>query len=194
MMSKIGRETEITTSNMPEPHNPRIPRRKRGFERTSGLLQSRIRMASETRGFSETRLLTHWAEVVGEETARMCEPVKVSYTKGGFGASLTVLTTGAFAPMLQAQLPKIKDRVNSVYGFNAISRIHITQTAPTGFAEGRASFRAAQKEAAVPVSEETKSEARSLSDDVTDDGLKKALETLATNFLHRQDKDRNNKS
>ena len=122
-----------------------IPRRKRGFERTSGLLQSRIRTASESRGFSETRLLTHWADIVGEDLSKMCEPVKVSYTKGGFGASLTILTTGAFAPMLQAQLPSLKDRVNSVYGFNAISRIHITQTAPVGFAEGRAAFRAAQQ-------------------------------------------------
>lgn len=179
---------------MPETDNYKPPRRKRGFERTSGLLQTRIRTASETRGFTETRLLTHWVEVVGEETAKMCEPVKVSYTKGGFGASLTVLTTGAFAPMLQAQLPKIKDRVNSVYGFNAISRIHITQTAPTGFAEGRAQFRAEQKEKARPISEAAQTEAKAMSDTVGDDGLRQALETLAKNFLHRQEKDRNQKS
>lgn len=53
-----------TTNNRGKP-----PRRKKGFEATSGLLQSRIRDAIEARGFSESRLLTHWSEVVGEQTA-----------------------------------------------------------------------------------------------------------------------------
>ncbi len=48
----------------------KAPRRMRGFERTSGLLQDRIRKAGETRGFAVARLLTHWAEIVGEEIAR----------------------------------------------------------------------------------------------------------------------------
>ena len=72
----------------------------------------------------------------------MSRPVKVSYAKGGFGATLTLLTTGAYAPMLQAELPKIRNRVNAVYGHNAISHIRITQTAPMGFSEGRAVFEA----------------------------------------------------
>ena len=52
--------------------------RKRGFERTAGLLQSQIRKASEKRGFAESRLLTHWAEFVGEDFANVARPVKVS--------------------------------------------------------------------------------------------------------------------
>ena len=161
-------------------------RRKRGFERASGILTSRIREASETRGFSETRLLTHWEEVVGAETAHMAEPIKVSYAKGGFGATLTVLTTGAFAPMLQAQLPKIKERVNAVYGFNAISRIHITQTAPTGLADGRVQFRHAAKQKAPPITEEMKQAARDMSQGTHDDALREALENMATNYMRRQ--------
>lgn len=160
-------------------------RRKRGFERTSGLLQARIRKATEARGFSESRLLTHWEEVVGAQTASMSRPVKVSYAKGGFGATLTLLTTGAMAPMLQAELPKIRDRVNAVYGFNAISRIHITQTAPTGFAEGRVAFEAQKPKKELTIPPETRVEAQTLAQGVQSDELRHALEKFAGTFMAR---------
>ncbi|WP_439104548.1 DUF721 domain-containing protein [Celeribacter marinus] len=161
----------------------KIARRRKGFEITSGLLQARIRSATETRGFSETRLLTHWPEVVGEQTAAMARPIKVSYAKGAFGATLTLLTTGAFAPMLQADLPKIRDRVNSVYGFNAINRIHITQTAPTGFTEGRVQFETAKKETKPALDPALVHEAHEISTGVNDEGLRAALDRLGANVL-----------
>jgi len=114
------------------------PKRKsRGFVRTGGILSKQIRKASEKRGFVETRLLTHWAEFVGESIAKIAQPVKVNYTREGLGATLTILSTGANAPMLQMQLPAIIERVNACYGYSAISRIKITQTAPTGFNENQ---------------------------------------------------------
>ena len=54
-----------------------------GFARTSALLETRIRAASESRGFAVSRVLTHWAEIVGEETAGICRPVEISYARGG---------------------------------------------------------------------------------------------------------------
>ena len=164
-----------------------IKRRKKGFEMTSGLLQSRIRTATETRGFSEMRLLTQWGGIVGEQTASMARPIKVTYAKGGFGATLVLLTTGSFAPMLQAELPKIQDRVNAVYGYSAISRIHITQTAPTGFAEGRVQFEQLKEKPRNQPSPEVLAEAHDLSAGAQDENLRRALEKLASSFLHRAD-------
>ena len=108
----------------------RFRRHSRGFESAAGLLRDRIRSASEARGFAVARLLTHWAEVVGEETAAMALPVKVSFGREGFGATLTLLTTGAVAPLLQMQLPKIRDRVNACYGKKDITKYDKTHTAP----------------------------------------------------------------
>ena len=99
----------------------------RGFAQASGLLQSRIRGASEARGFAVTRLLTHWAEIVGEDTARIAQPVKVGYGRDGLGATLTLLTTGAQAPMLSMQCEAIRERVNACYGYRAIAKVRITQ-------------------------------------------------------------------
>ncbi len=160
-------------------------RRKRGFERTSALLAERIRVAGEARGFAVARLLTHWAEIVGEDTAQHARPVEVKYGRQGFGATLTLLTTGAMAPMLEMQKEKIREKVNACYGYSAISRIRLTQTAPTGFAEGQAQFTPAPKPRPAP-SPEVLQEARVLADGVGDEGLRAALEALGKNVLSRR--------
>jgi len=161
-------------------------RRKRGFERASGVLESQIRNVSESRGFAVSRLLTHWSEIVGDAVASAAIPVKVSYSQGGFGATLTLLTTGAQAPMLQAELPKITERVNACYGYSAIARIRLTQTAPTGFAEGQVAFDgkkpAKASRAPGPVAEQAAKQAVAGVDDLT---LRKALESLGANVLSR---------
>ncbi|MEM8581544.1 MAG: DUF721 domain-containing protein [Pseudomonadota bacterium] len=111
-----------------------------GFKQTGKLLETRIRKAGEGRGFAVARLLTHWDEIAGSDIAAQCRPVNVGYSRKGFGATLTVLTTGAFAPLLQSHLPRLRERVNGCYGYNAIARIRITQTAPDGFRETPVAF------------------------------------------------------
>ena len=160
-------------------------RRMRGFERASSLVTDRIRTAGEKRGFAVTRLLTHWAEIAGEATARVARPVKIGYGRDGMGATLTLLTTGAAAPMVQMQLPQLRDRVNACYGYNAISRIHLTQTAASGFAEAQAAFAPAADVPDVTPDPQLTDAARVLSAPVGDAGLRAALEALAGNVLSR---------
>lgn len=158
-----------------------------GFKRTSHLLQGRIRRASESRGFVQARLLTHWAEIVGEQIAAIARPVEVSYARQGFGATLTVLTTGAQAPLLEMQKERLREKVNSVYGYNAISRLYITQTAPTGFAEGQVAF-SPRHRAAAPESapdSDTGRAAAAIAAPVADTSLRAALEKLGQNVLSR---------
>lgn len=157
----------------------------KGFSRTSSLLQERIRKASESRGFAESRVLTHWAEIVGEDTARICQPVDVKYGRQGFGATLTVLTTGAQAPMLEMQKETLRARINAAYGYNAITHIRITQTAPTGFAEGQAVFGAAPKAEKPKPDAATCAEAAEVAAPVGDDDLRQALERLAQNVISK---------
>lgn len=161
-------------------------KRRKGFQRTSQLLQPKLRDAVETRGFAQMRLLTHWEEIVGADTAKRCKPVKVSYAQGGFGATLIVLTTSAQAPMLEMDLPKIRDRVNACYGYNAIQRIRITQTAPSGFAEGQAVFRGKNESKPVEPSIEVKETAQSIAGSVENDELKSILASLAEKVIEKE--------
>lgn len=160
-------------------------RRMRGFEAASSLLGERIRSAGEKRGFAVARLLTHWSDIAGEDLARVTRPVKVGYSRDGFGATLTLLTTSAQAPMVQMQLPRLRERVNACYGYAAISRIAITQTAPAGFAEGHADFGRAPPADARTADPALCREASAAARGVKDDGLRAALESLTLNFLTR---------
>lgn len=167
---------------MGQSQKPAVPaRRKRGFERTASLVSSQIRSAGESRGFAVSRLLTHWEEVVGADIARAARPVKVGYGHKGFGATLTVLVPGALAPMIEMQKKTILDKVNACYGYAAISRIHLTQTAPTGFAEPQAAFDPAPADR--PKSPQIQKAVADMSRGVTDEGLRAALEMLGQNVL-----------
>lgn len=153
---------------------------RRGKLRAVGALVDRaVREAGGRRGFSESRLLTHWAEVAGEDVAAICRPVKVGYPRGGLGAVLTLLTSGPHAPMLQMRLPALRERVNGCYGYAAIARIQITQTAPEGFAPAPDDPRRREPDARAVA------EARAETASVRDDGLRAALERLGANIMSR---------
>ncbi len=157
----------------------------RGFKRTASVLTERIRRAGESRGFAVSRLLTHWTEIAGPEIAAIARPVNIGYGRGGFGATLTVLTTGAQAPMLEMQKEMLREKVNAVYGYNAISRVRITQTAPTGFAEGQAVFQAPEQKPEPEPGPETIAQAASTARPIKNDELRAALERLGRNVLSK---------
>ncbi|TCL00693.1 hypothetical protein BXY66_3340 [Shimia isoporae] len=162
----------------------------KGFKRTSTLLRDRIRSAGESRGFAVTRVLTHWSEIVGQDMASVCRPVDVKYGRSGFGATLTVLTTGAQAPMLEMQKEKLRGKVNAAYGYNAIAHLRITQTAASGFAEGQAQF-APKKESTDALKDpDVVREAAEVAAPVRDADLRQALARLAENVI---DKNKNSK-
>lgn len=164
------------------------PRRTstKGFKRTDSLLSGQIRRASESRGFAQSRLLTQWAEVAGQDIADIAQPVEIGYGRGGMGATLTLLTTGAHAPMLEMQKEQLRKKVNAVYGYNAIARVRITQTAATGFAEGQMAFVHKGKADQTPRTDPAlRQKAVEAAKPVTDDGLRDALARLGENILNK---------
>jgi len=156
--------------------------RKNRFKRTATILQSRIREVSEGRGFAQSRVLTHWLEIVGADIAEITRPVEVSYGRDGMGATLSILTIGAHAPMIEMQKEAIRIKVNAVYGYNAIARVRITQTAPIGFSEGQVEFRAKPKSKPT-LSPTVQQQAQETANTVTDQNLRRALEELGRNVL-----------
>lgn len=171
-------------------------RRMRGFESAAQLVAHRIKAVGERRGFASARLLTNWEEVVGPEIAALARPVKISHGKG-FGATLTLLVPGPHAPMLNMQLERIRERVNACYGFNAVARIVLTQTAPTGyatasgfaaagFAEEQAGFAGPRR--ANPAPDRAGIEqAEQIAREFDDPKLSAAMRQMALNIMSRRD-------
>ncbi len=171
------------------PARPNTPprRRKRGFEAASSLLADRVRKAAEGRGFAVSRLLTHWPEIAGDRLAAMTRPVRISHSRGGFGATLTLLTTGPVAPMVEMQVPQLRDRVNACYGYNAIQKIVLTQTDASGFAEGQARFAPAPRPEPAP-DPQAQSRAQDVAAQFDDPALAEAMARLALNLSSRRNR------
>lgn len=165
------------------PPNP--TRRRRGFEPAAGLLKEQIRAVGERRGFAVTRMLTQWPEIAGAAVAAVTRPVKVGYGREGMGATLTLLVASAHAPVVQMELPRLKERVNAVYGYGAIARIVLTQTAASGFAEGQVQFQGAPPARPAP-DPALAAEALGVAAPIADEGLRAALARLGQNILMRR--------
>lgn len=168
-------------------------KRGRGFRQTGSLVMRRLRDAGESRGFAVSRVLTHWDEIVGSDLASHTRPVDIRYGRRGIGATLTVLTTGAHAPLVEMQKDRLREQVNSCYGYAAISRIKVTQTSASGFAEGKVAFTPAPDRKIDTPDPVLRARGREIAADVADEGLRVALSELATNILERPHKLRGSK-
>jgi hypothetical protein len=109
------------------------------FKPAADLLRARIREVGEGRGFAATRLLTHWAEIVGQEVAAIARPLEVRHPRPRpghppEGATLTIQALGAAALRLEMDKERIRERVNACYGYNAVAKLRIKQAGPEAFA------------------------------------------------------------
>ena len=164
-------------------------RRGRGFHSAAATARKRLGEAAAGHGFAEPEVLLRWPEVVGERLSGLCEPVKVSYSRGqGLGATLVVRSIGARATEVEHLGPQIVERINTFYGYRAITRIKVVQTmaAPAGFAESAPRF-AGQPDAA-PTTPAPGAEARAaeMTGDIQNEGLRTALTRIGAHVLSRR--------
>lgn len=171
-----------------------IPRRSgRRFTKAAQLSQSHIAKSSKARGFAQPRVLTEWPDMVGADIAKLARPVSVDYARGGIGATLVLLCTGASAPLIEMQKETLRQKINDLYGYGAIARIKITQTAHTGFAEGQAQFtydakpkkRSADYTMPQEIDPQVAQTAKALSTSAQTPELRAALERAAVTFLQK---------
>ncbi|MEL6169357.1 MAG: DciA family protein [Pseudomonadota bacterium] len=155
----------------------------RGFRRAGTLAAPDIRQGGEGRGFSVARVLTQWTEIAGEEMASIARPVEISYGRGGLGACLTLLVSGAHAPMIEMQKERLRERVNACYGYNAVRRIRLTQTSSSGASPQAFAEEPTPYSAAAPNLDACGAEARNVVSDVSDDRLRSALAKLGAHVL-----------
>ena len=156
--------------------------RKHGFKKASVLLKKNIQKASESRGFAQSRVLTHWSEIVGEEISSVSIPTKVSYKTDGLGATLTILTSGSSGPILEMQKEFIRTKINAVYGYNAVQKIKITQSSPLALIrknENPKSVISKKNKRKVEISTSLEKAVN----EIDDKNLRQALEELAINVF-----------
>lgn len=94
------------------------------------------RGAFSAHGFAYAQILTHWETIVGPELAEFCQPERLRWPAGQerirherrrLGGTLTVRVEGPAAIELQHESPHVIERLNTYYGYQAVTALKIVQ-------------------------------------------------------------------
>ena len=132
------------------------------------------RKALPKKGATLSRLKIQWAEIVGEQLARLCRPEKLSPAKGGRRLTLTVIP--AAAGLVQHQSEMIRQRVSIAAGGD-ITGIKILQGHFGGASQ------AAKSTQSVPLTAEQRDALVASAQGIEDEKLRDALLALGEAVL-----------
>lgn len=98
-----------------------------GLSRMARALPQTTRQALKKRGFVNGRLLLEWDRIMPEGVRGMARPLEVRRNLKQMEATLVLLVSSATAPILQHYEPQLLERINSYFGFRAVTRLHLVQ-------------------------------------------------------------------
>ncbi|HBU98617.1 DUF721 domain-containing protein [Thalassospira lucentensis] len=103
--------------------------RRNGLRNVAPLVGNLTRPLVRKRGFFQTEIILHWAEIVGRDLEKFTMPVKYIQPRGenAGGGTLVIRVSGPVAIELQHRMPQIIDRVNTYFGYRAVERIKMMQ-------------------------------------------------------------------
>ena len=93
------------------------------------------RAAFARHGFAQADVATHWDDIVGAELARHSLPERITWPRGPggearkAGGTLVVRAAPGRALDLQYETPRLIGRINSYFGYEAVAKLRIVQTA-----------------------------------------------------------------
>jgi hypothetical protein len=134
-------------------------------------------------GFSQSSLILHWDDIVGERIASSCEPIKLQWPPRPAKraddsaiepATLVLRVSGAMALDVQHEAPQLIARVNAHLGWRAVGKIAIRQGPLT---------RAAKPQRRPPPDPRAVARAEKAVAGVEDEALRKALVELGARAL-----------
>ena len=111
----------------------KIKKGNKGFQNASSFLVELTQKGFEKKGFSQSKLITNWNEIVGREFSKHSKPLKISFPKSGLGATLIIEIDSAFGPEIELQRETIKQKINRVYGYTAIAKIIFRPSPSLGY-------------------------------------------------------------
>ena len=98
------------------------------MKRLSTMIDPMIAPSAKSRGFTIGRIVSHWHDIVGDMSS-WCRPDAVSFPRDSrTDGTLRLQISSGHGPLAQAMSDVIIDRVNTNFGYRAISRISLAQT------------------------------------------------------------------
>lgn len=159
--------------------NIETPHQANGLNSLSRTLDSFSRKILGARGFVEVDILTEWDKIVGPELAQYSFPQKINFGKEKNNGTLYLaVPSGAYALELQQRSKYIIDKINTYFGYNAVSNIKIIQN--SGMVPLQQPQKTAQK---ISVTKEQKEQITALTNEINNEDLKNILIKLGENIF-----------
>jgi len=96
--------------------------------RLARLVPGLARKAYRRRGFASDEVIARWRDIVGDELAALCVPVRLRFPRDRRrGGVLEMRIEAAYATRLQHQESDILERVNMYFGYRAVERLKLVQ-------------------------------------------------------------------
>jgi hypothetical protein len=108
------------------------PEERRGGMRAIGASLARItKPVLGKQGLGEAQLVQEWPAIIGEELARHCWPIKLSFPRGERrDGTLRLRVTSGVALEIQHREPVLLERINGYFGYRAVIRLALVQGPP----------------------------------------------------------------
>ena len=98
-----------------------------GLRSISNFFPKEVKYLLHKRGFFELELLKNWIEIVDKKYANTSLPIKLKSGKANNRANLVVKVDPSNAFGFEHDKEKIKRKINSYFGYDAIEKITIIQ-------------------------------------------------------------------
>ena len=99
---------------------------KFGPARLGLFTQRLVKPVFKNRGLMEGKIVTHWAQIVGEKFAHMSFAEKITFPKGKRSeGTLHLNVTSSGALLFQYAQDLILERVNTFFGYKALSKLRM---------------------------------------------------------------------
>lgn len=104
------------------------PRRRAGLVSFGADVRRLIAPVLGKKGFIQADILARWTDILGAELATGVQPASLSFSKTADGALLRVNAySGAYAMEFNARKQQIIEKLNTYFGYRAISDIRVMQ-------------------------------------------------------------------
>ena len=102
--------------------------RLNGMRRLSTMIEPMVAPSARERGFTISRLISHWHDTVGD-LSEWCRPADIHFPRGSRNnGTLKLQIASGRGPQAQAMTQQIIDSVNASFGYRAVDRITIVQS------------------------------------------------------------------
>ena len=118
---------EMSEDYLEKPIAPKSARFPYGPNEIGNSLMNVIKSFGKKYGFINSDILRDWEKIAGKDLASKISPIKLSFPMGQRqnGTLYVKIKNASFSSIIQYQFPTVIDRVNTYFGYHAVTNVKI---------------------------------------------------------------------